>query len=36
VMRIYPAESLGVVVMGTKTSYDHDAILDAIVGVPWK
>ena len=35
-MRIYPEESLGVVVMGNTTSYDHDSILDAIVGVPWK
>jgi hypothetical protein len=30
-MLIYP-ESLGVVVMGSTTSYDHNAILDAIVG----
>jgi CubicO group peptidase (beta-lactamase class C family) len=36
VMRIYPEESLGVVVMGNTTSYDHDSILDAIVGVPWE
>ncbi len=35
-MRIYPEESLGVVVMGSTTSYDDDAILDAIVGGPWK
>jgi CubicO group peptidase (beta-lactamase class C family) len=35
VMRIYPEESLGVAVMGNTTSYDHDSILDAIVGVPW-
>jgi hypothetical protein len=35
-MRIYPEESLGVVVMFGTTSYDHDFILDAIVGVPWK
>ena len=35
-MRIYPAESLGVVVMGNTTSYDHNSILDAIVGGPWK
>ena len=35
-MRIYPEESLGVVLMGNTTSYDPDAILDAIVGVPWK
>jgi CubicO group peptidase (beta-lactamase class C family) len=36
VMRIYPEESLGVVVMSNTTSYDHDSILDAIVGVTWK
>ena len=36
VMRIYPEESLGVVVMGSTTSYDQDAIPDAIVGCPWK
>jgi CubicO group peptidase (beta-lactamase class C family) len=34
VMRIYPEESLGVVVMGNTTSYDHDSICDAIVSVP--
>ena len=32
VMRIYPEESLGAIVMGNTTSYDHNAI----VGVPWK
>jgi hypothetical protein len=31
-MRIYPEESLGAIVMGNTTSYDHNAI----VGVPWK
>jgi hypothetical protein len=36
VMRIYPEESLGVVVMGNATSYDHEAICDAIVNVPWE
>jgi hypothetical protein len=35
-MRIYPEESLGVVVTVNTSSYDHDFILDAIVGVPWK
>ena len=35
-MRVYPEESLGVVMMGNTTSYDHDSILDAIAGVPWK
>jgi hypothetical protein len=24
------------VMMGNTTSYDHESILDAIVGVPWK
>jgi CubicO group peptidase (beta-lactamase class C family) len=32
VMRIYPEESLGVVIMGNTTSYDHESILDAVVG----
>jgi CubicO group peptidase (beta-lactamase class C family) len=36
VMRIYPEESLGVVVMGNTTSFDHEAMCDAIVGVPWE
>ena len=36
VMRIYPEESLGVVVMGNITSYDHESICDAIVSVPWE
>jgi CubicO group peptidase (beta-lactamase class C family) len=35
VMRVYPRESLGVVVMGNVTSYDHESICDAVVGVPW-
>lgn len=35
VMRIYPEESLGVVVMGNITSYDHESICDAIISVPW-
>jgi len=30
VMRIYPRLSLGVVIMGNSTSYDHNAILDLI------
>jgi hypothetical protein len=33
-MRIYPEESLGLVMMGNVTSYDHESICDAIVGVP--
>jgi CubicO group peptidase (beta-lactamase class C family) len=36
VMRVYPEESLGVVMMGNTTSYDHESILDAIVEVPWE
>jgi CubicO group peptidase (beta-lactamase class C family) len=35
VMRIYPEESLGVVVMGNSTSYDHESILGAIVSTDW-
>jgi CubicO group peptidase (beta-lactamase class C family) len=31
VMRIYPEESLGVVMMGNTTRYDHESILNAIV-----
>jgi len=36
VMRIYPEEDLGVVMMGNATSYDHEPLLDAIVGVSWE
>jgi len=36
VMRIYADESLGVVMMGNTTSYDHESILDAIVGTGWE
>jgi CubicO group peptidase (beta-lactamase class C family) len=36
VMRIYPEESLGLVVMGNTTSYDHESVCDAIVRVPWE
>ena len=35
VMRIYQEESLGVVVMGNTTSFDHEFICDALVSVPW-
>jgi len=35
VMCLYPEVSLGVVMMGNTTSYDHESILDAIVKVPW-
>jgi CubicO group peptidase (beta-lactamase class C family) len=31
VMRVYPEESLGIVMMGNTTRYDHETILDAIV-----
>ena len=34
-MRLYPEESLGVVMMGNTTSYDHESILEAIVGKKW-
>ena len=36
VMRIYPEASLGVVMMGNTTSYDHESILNAIIAVPWE
>ena len=36
VMRIYADESLGVVMMGNTTSYDHESVLDAIVGTGWE
>jgi CubicO group peptidase (beta-lactamase class C family) len=36
VMRIYPEESLGVVVMGNITSNDHESICDVIISVPWE
>jgi CubicO group peptidase (beta-lactamase class C family) len=36
VMRLYPEESLGVVLMGNTTSYDHESILDAAAGVAWE
>lgn len=35
VMRVYPEESLGVVMMGNATSYDHESVLDAIAGTEW-
>ena len=34
-MRLYPEESLGVVMMGNTTRYDHESILDTIVRVAW-
>jgi CubicO group peptidase (beta-lactamase class C family) len=36
VMRLYPEESLGVMMMGNTTSYDHESILDAIMRVEWR
>jgi CubicO group peptidase (beta-lactamase class C family) len=36
VMRLYPEESLGVVMMGNTTSYDHESILAAIMRVEWR
>jgi CubicO group peptidase (beta-lactamase class C family) len=33
VMRLYPDKSLGVVMMGNTTHYDHESLLDAIIGV---
>lgn len=33
VMRLYPEEALGVVMMGNTTSYDHESILAAIIRV---
>ena len=33
VMRIYPEESLGMVMMGNTTRYDHESLLDGIVEV---
>jgi CubicO group peptidase (beta-lactamase class C family) len=35
VMRLYPEESLGVVIMGNTTRYDHESILDTIAKVAW-
>ena len=36
VMRLYPEISLGVVIMGNTTSYDHESVLDAAVRVAWE
>jgi CubicO group peptidase (beta-lactamase class C family) len=36
VMRIYPDEGLGVVVMDNTTSYDHESVCEAILSVPWE
>jgi CubicO group peptidase (beta-lactamase class C family) len=35
VMRLYPEVSLGVVMMGNTTRYDHESLLDAIIAVRW-
>ncbi len=34
VMRVYPEESLGIVLMGNTTSYDHETLLNAIIAAP--
>jgi CubicO group peptidase (beta-lactamase class C family) len=34
-MRIYPEESLGIVVMGNSTSYEIERIVQALAGVKW-
>ena len=36
VMRLYPEKSLGVVIMGNTTGYDHESILDEAVKVAWE
>ena len=36
VMRLYPEESVGVVMMGNTTSYDHESILDEAVRLAWE
>ena len=36
VMRLYPEESLGVVMMGNTTGYDHGSILDEALKVAWE
>jgi CubicO group peptidase (beta-lactamase class C family) len=36
VMRLYPAQSLGVVMMGNTTGYDHESILDESVRLAWE
>jgi CubicO group peptidase (beta-lactamase class C family) len=36
VMRLYPAQSLGVVMMGNITGYDHESILDESVRLTWE
>jgi CubicO group peptidase (beta-lactamase class C family) len=35
VMRIYPEKAIGVVMMGNSTSYDHNAILNALADCFW-
>jgi CubicO group peptidase (beta-lactamase class C family) len=35
VMRIYPEQALGVVMMGNTTGYDHESILDEAVRLEW-
>ena len=35
-MRIYPHESLGIVVMGNATKYDLDSVLSAVADTYWE
>lgn len=35
VMRIYPEEALGIVLMGNATSYDHESILEDVTRAGW-
>jgi hypothetical protein len=35
-MRVYPDASLGVVVMGNATSYDHETIVRALAEYWWR
>jgi hypothetical protein len=35
VMRIYPEESFGGVIMDNTTSHDHESILEAILRIDW-
>jgi hypothetical protein len=34
-MRLYPEQSLGIVMLGNTTRYDHETILDAISHLDW-
>ena len=35
IMRIYPTESLGIVIMGNSTSYDINAVIDVVSAANW-